>query len=339
YNNEFWKSGHCNIQILYTGYTGSNRVWIHDNTFNEIYANAGVRLDDVSGSLIENNVFTSDGTQGDHAIYISYKNDADTNCQDNEVRFNRIYNVREYGILFCARVDGGAVVLSETTGNHIHHNLIYNSVGDGNAGGVCIYGIDGAVIEYNTIADGDGDGISTRQYYGSTSSGGFTVYAENNIISGMNTYSTRGYGINNYENAKHTIISKYNCLYDNQLGNYNNVDSGTGDAANGKYYLNSTGLTWNGTGWESMSTLSPCIDAADPADSYENEPYVNGGRANMGRWGNTQYASNSGWGFDTSHIYVGTKFTAYTDSAHEWNYGTPPENAQDITDVFDVVLT
>ena len=39
---------------------------------------------------------------------------------------------------------------------------------------------------------------------------------------------------------------------------------------------------------------SPCIDAGDPADDFSNEPSPNGGRINMGPYGNTPEAARSG---------------------------------------------
>ncbi|UGV41789.1 PKD domain-containing protein [Methanococcoides orientis] len=307
YDNYFGRCGHSGVYVLRTGSTGENRIWIHDNEFGYVAANAGIRLDECSGALIENNVFTTDN-EGDSAIYLIYDNDpSNIGLSDNEIRYNTVYDVREYGIVLMASVDGGIVDKPETTGNYIHHNLIYNSHGDdGRAGGICIHGIDDVTIESNTIVNCDGDGISTRQYstINPTYTTGFTITAKNNIITGMNAYESLGYGINNVESSKHTIISDYNCIYDNELGNYNNVDIGDYDifsdpkfydAANGLYYLNSTavGGTYNGTGWVTMGTMSPCIDAGDPADPYSNEPENNGDRANLGRYGNTEYASKS----------------------------------------------
>lgn len=43
--------------------------------------------------------------------------------------------------------------------------------------------------------------------------------------------------------------------------------------------------------FEYDDVMSPCIDAGDPASDYSNEPAYNGGRINMGRYGNTSTAS------------------------------------------------
>ena len=55
---------------------------------------------------------------------------------------------------------------------------------------------------------------------------------------------------------------------------------------------------WGQTGETSEDWLvdgvnSPCIDAGDPGSDYSLESAPNGGRINMGAYGNTQYASKS----------------------------------------------
>jgi hypothetical protein len=49
----------------------------------------------------------------------------------------------------------------------------------------------------------------------------------------------------------------------------------------------------NVSGWVSDSVTSPCIDAGDPNSDYSQEPIPNGGRINMGAYGNTGQASKS----------------------------------------------
>ena len=46
-------------------------------------------------------------------------------------------------------------------------------------------------------------------------------------------------------------------------------------------------------GWTIDLVTSPCIDAGDPNDDYSNEPDPNGGRINMGAFGNTDQAAKS----------------------------------------------
>lgn len=65
------------------------------------------------------------------------------------------------------------------------------------------------------------------------------------------------------------------------------------------YRLRSTAGRWNpaangeGGTWVLDSEHSPAIDAADPAAPFNLEPAPNGGRANLGAYGNTEQASKS----------------------------------------------
>ena len=67
------------------------------------------------------------------------------------------------------------------------------------------------------------------------------------------------------------------------------------DPDNDDYHLKSARGRWDsGTEtWVTDAVTSPCIDAGDPASDYSNEPDPNGGRVNMGAWGNTGQASKS----------------------------------------------
>lgn len=279
-NNYFGRSGHCGVYVLYTGATRDNRVWVHDNNFAFVAANTGVRFDDCSGTLTENNVFTSNN-QGDHAIYYTYKNSSNIGSTNNEVRFNTIYNVREYGILFTALVADGIIDKPKTTGNRIHHNLIYNTQWDGNGGGINVYGYDDVLIESNTIVGCEGDGISTKGYLiGSyqpvTSTTGFVITARNNIITGMKAVSGHGYGINNILSKQHTIISEYNNVYDNALGNYN----GSNIVYSNNIHIDPQFVNLSVNNYH-LATGSPCIDAGDPASNYSLEPAPNGDRKSV----------------------------------------------------------
>jgi len=59
------------------------------------------------------------------------------------------------------------------------------------------------------------------------------------------------------------------------------------------FHLKSQTGRWNGTAWVLDSVTSPAIDAGDPTSDYSLEPVPNGGRINMGAYGNTEYASKS----------------------------------------------
>ncbi len=59
------------------------------------------------------------------------------------------------------------------------------------------------------------------------------------------------------------------------------------------YHLKSAAGRWNGSTWVADAVTSPCIDAGDPASAYAREPAPNGGRINLGCYGNTALASKT----------------------------------------------
>jgi MYXO-CTERM domain-containing protein len=67
------------------------------------------------------------------------------------------------------------------------------------------------------------------------------------------------------------------------------------DSANRDYHLMSTAGRWDATNaaWVTDSETSPCIDTGDPTDAYALESCPNGGRIDMGAYGNTEQASHS----------------------------------------------
>jgi hypothetical protein len=96
-------------------------------------------------------------------------------------------------------------------------------------------------------------------------------------------------------------VLENNCLYKNSAGNYRNCTSKADiylnplfvNQINHDYHLQSRGGTWNGKTWVKYKVSSPCIDAGDPSSDYSKEPEDNGNRINIGRYGNTIYASKS----------------------------------------------
>jgi parallel beta-helix repeat protein len=70
--------------------------------------------------------------------------------------------------------------------------------------------------------------------------------------------------------------------------------------------------------WVQDDDMSPCIDAGNPALAYDKEPLPNGGRVNMGAYGNTPQASMSGFPFDAGVVVDWT-----------WVYQNTPVTTQD----------
>ena len=78
------------------------------------------------------------------------------------------------------------------------------------------------------------------------------------------------------------------------------IDAGSGDY----HLLSERGRYWPAHDvWVLDDVTSPCIDGGDPAIDPSNERMPNGGRINMGAYGNTAYASMSEWPIkgDTNH--------------------------------------
>jgi flagellar hook assembly protein FlgD len=124
---------------------------------------------------------------------------------------------------------------------------------------------------------------------------GMSINPEVIEIVNCTIFDNDGYGIQcstdtSYGNIRNCIIwgsyygellncfATYSCIEDIELGQGNiHVNPIFIDDVNDDYHL-----------WYS----SPCIDTGDPNDDYSNEPLPNGGRINMGAYGNTEEATS-----------------------------------------------
>lgn len=93
-------------------------------------------------------------------------------------------------------------------------------------------------------------------------------------------------------------LMSFSAFYDNGFS----LPVGTGnieqdplfaDPPNGDFHERSRYGRWDGSKWVVDPETSPAIDAGDPASDFSLEPQPNGGRANMGAYGNTPEASKS----------------------------------------------
>jgi len=145
--------------------------------------------------------------------------------------------------------------------------------------------------------------ITGNTISGNTAISGGGIYCFDNsspaISNTIVAFSGGGEGI--YDAGTGTPMVTYCDFHGNADGNYGNfTPTGSGnisqdplfaDAANGDFHLESTGGRYDGTQWVRDNVQSPCVDAGNPASSYGAEALPNGGRVNMGRWGNTNQAS------------------------------------------------
>jgi hypothetical protein len=120
---------------------------------------------------------------------------------------------------------------------------------------------------------------------------------ENNIL----VSNTRGINFSKDGVDGKKNIAKYNNVWDNKV-NYQNCSPGVGDISEDPRFVNPAAYDfhlksrygrWDGKKWVKDKATSPCIDAGDPKSKWKNESAPNGGRINIGAYGNTSKASKS----------------------------------------------
>ncbi|MCE9616080.1 MAG: right-handed parallel beta-helix repeat-containing protein [Lentisphaerae bacterium] len=72
------------------------------------------------------------------------------------------------------------------------------------------------------------------------------------------------------------------------------ADPAFGNTNAGDLHLKSYAGRWSNGTWVYDTTNSPCIDAGDPLSPFDLEPQPNGGRVDLGAYGNVADASRSG---------------------------------------------
>ncbi|MFC1739685.1 LamG domain-containing protein, partial [Planctomycetota bacterium] len=116
-------------------------------------------------------------------------------------------------------------------------------------------------------------------------------------------------------------------LYKQSLAGFSYTAPGFVDANDGDYHLLSErGRYWSEHDvWVLDEVTSPAIDGGDPNIQPTEEPMPNGGRINMGAYGNTAYSSMSEWAllsdFNRDGIVDFVDFAIFADSwleKEEW---------------------
>jgi len=308
YNNKLYKMGHDGLFAIRSQYVQAwkNRITCRTNSGLRIWNSNGVRFHD--------NVIDSfyDWSAGGPGIQIE-KGGTDTGTMDSISIYNNvIHNTYGPGI-WIFNYDTASATKDLGKNVRIHNNVFYRTGTNPSitwVGGVIISGFHNTYIE-NNVFDGIYHVAIANLYPESyspsyTSKSVYAIIARNNII--VNTLKRKkspggtGYGVMNYLASKnHKIYLQYNCLYNNAVGNYKSCTSKTDIHVNPlfasqtkhDYHLKSTTGRWNGKTWVKDTVISPCIDAGHPSWSYSHEPKPNGKRINIGRYGNTIYASKS----------------------------------------------
>ncbi len=197
---------------------------------------------------------------------------------------------------------GGGVALSEGAAR-LHNNVICDNTAEyysgNNGGGVYVdFWANGSVIENNTIAYNKAIASPGWAAGANLFMRGATVTIRNNIIA----FGNEGGGL--YVFSGTPTLSR-NDVFANGGGNYVGVADPTGSegnlsvdplfvlASDGNYHLSSRKGHFTTGGWVADAMHSPCIDAGPALAAGSPEPMPNGGRRNLGAYGDTNEASKS----------------------------------------------
>jgi uncharacterized membrane protein len=228
-----------------------------------------------------------------------------------EIYNNTIYETYGQGI-WIFNYDTASATRDQGKNVYIHNNIFYNTgtnTGITWTGAILAGGFNNTTIE-NNVFDGAYHAAVVHMYMTGYSSdyspkGKYTTIIRNNIITNtqkrIKDPSGTGYAIINNLPETHKFLLENNCLYNNSGGTYKNCTSKTDiyvdplfvDQKNHDYHLKSVAGHWNGKTWLKDRVSSPCIDAGCPSSDYSKEPEDNGNKINIGRYGNTIYASKS----------------------------------------------
>ncbi len=315
FNLRIHDNGHSGIYIL-----SVNNFQVFDNIITSSRTDAGIRPQYCNHFKIFNNIIGNHPdrpSSGGSPIQIEASSDSPVD--DVEIYNNYLYGDHYWHGIWLNH-DQGTGNLETHQNVHIHHNVItrYRQAGIG------IYGFHNTIIE-NNIIEGNLDGgvVFYAGDPGDDTLSGFQTIMNNNII-----VHNSNFGIDNRQPAIHAFLSDFNCVFGNAAGPYGNSSSATdlhvdplfvadntyeilsagwsdaessgewtGDLGAGAawlaYHLKSGGGHWDGLQWIIDESTSPCIDEGNPTADYSNEPFPNGGRINMGAFGNTPEASKS----------------------------------------------
>jgi len=126
------------------------------------------------------------------------------------------------------------------------------------------------------------------------------IYSENSSSSGIRNSIIWGNTPTQIYYTQSFFI-RYSNVQGSAVGTGNiNADPLFADPDNGDFRLKSQFGRWDPVaddgegGWVFDDVTSPSIDAGDPTSIFSDEPEPNGGRINMGAYGNTSYASKGG---------------------------------------------
>ncbi|AKB55482.1 right-handed parallel beta-helix repeat-containing protein [Methanosarcina barkeri] len=307
YKNRIYKLGHDGLFAIQCK---NVKVWKNRISCR---TNSGIRIWNSNHVKIYSNIIDSfyHWSAGGPGIQVEKGGSGTGLMDDISIYNNVIHNTYGPGI-WIFNYDTNSATKNYGKNVLIHHNVFYSTGTNPSitwVGGIVISGFRNTYIE-NNVFDGIYHAAIANLYPDNFSpsytSSVYATIARNNII--VNTLKRKkspsgtGYGVINYLASKnHKIYLQYNCFYKNVVGNYKSCTSRNDIRVNPlfasqtkhDYHLKSKTGRWNGKTWVRDTVISPCIDAGHPSWGYSTEPKPNGKRINIGRYGNTKYASKS----------------------------------------------
>ena len=188
-------------------------------------------------------------------------------------------------------------------------NLSRNSDGGG------LYVNNGNItIENCTFANNGGNTNSSSLEGGAIYQNSGTITIKNSIFWDNQIGNAADDGDTIYQTSGDTMTISYTCMDGTNAPRI--VANGTLNWGDGiitndplfaveytDLHLQSSGGRWDGSTFVKDSNDSPCIDAGDPASDFSLESNRNGGRINLGAYGNTVFASRTG-GISEGTLYL-----------------------------------
>lgn len=289
YDNLVYKLGH---DAVYYSASVFGEVWRNRIT---IRTDAGARADNSNNISIHDNVIEAydHWSAGGAGIQILKDERGTTPMNKIQIYNNTLHHTFGPGIQIGAT---GTYGRNDAIAR-IHHNIFYETglnYSTAYVGGIVTSGFYDLQIENNTFDKVYNYGIVGMVFAKPVSASGYVANIKNNIIartqyrrnSAGGSTNLGGVGIANLVPDTHTFNVSYTDLWMNvslplqgqsfQLSNNIEADP---------LFVNMTGHDYH------LSAGSPAIDAGDPASDFSREPAPNGGRIDMGRYGNTSGAA------------------------------------------------
>ncbi|MFO0837264.1 MAG: right-handed parallel beta-helix repeat-containing protein [Phycisphaerae bacterium] len=246
----------------------------------------------IQGNTVENNVAVGDHGGG---MFIGV---VDAKVTQNVIRGNEVGRALTYGW------GGGLIIVGAGNSAELSFNVLYQNFAAGY--GAAEFVDEGARADihheliYSNLSKDSCEAVSAISVDGGEGVGSQVTIRQCTVVNNVCPNSVRGNGLQ-VEGLSTASVS--NCIFWNNGGDDFAVagDSsltvtytcsqepiaGTGNFSADPMFVNASANDYH------LAAGSPCIDAGDPASPFADEPAPNGGRADLGRYGNAGDATQS----------------------------------------------